>query len=115
MGFDWLKKMTVPLFSIKISWGGGRKAHVEKLSLGGIPVYKDKEDHYTPDGRKVFYKLLEDPEWRPYCLVCDTMKRMILVDEHFFECTECKNYIGSDMKFAARVGGQSEKKGLRGY
>lgn len=44
---DWLKKMTVPLFSIKIRWGGG-KIWIEKATVGGaIPVVEETKKSET--------------------------------------------------------------------
>lgn len=39
---DWMKNIKIPLFGISISWGGGKKPTVDKVSLGGLPVYKDE-------------------------------------------------------------------------
>lgn len=37
-----------------------------------------------------------DPNWRPYCLVCDTMLRMRKTD-FGYECVACKNKINHDL------------------
>lgn len=37
-----------------------------------------------------------DPNWRPYCCRCDTMKRMEKT-EYGYKCACCGNEINSDM------------------
>jgi hypothetical protein len=36
----------------------------------------------------VFWKLAQDPTWRPYCLACRTMDRMTR-DHDVFRCRSC--------------------------
>lgn len=37
-----------------------------------------------------------DPDWRPYCLVCTSMKRMEKT-EYGFRCVACLNKINHDL------------------
>lgn len=37
-----------------------------------------------------------DPDWRPYCLVCDTMLRMRKTD-YGYQCIACGNEINHDL------------------
>lgn len=38
----------------------------------------------------------KDPTYRPYCLMCDSMARMVRTD-YGFQCSACKNKINTDM------------------
>lgn len=49
----WLEKATIPLFGIKITWGGGNKTQIEKVTVGGIPVVnKEKKDQKEKEENK---------------------------------------------------------------
>lgn len=39
---------------------------------------------------------LNDKNWRPYCLKCSTMKRMVKTSYGFI-CTHCNNKIKEDL------------------
>jgi hypothetical protein len=43
-----------------------------------------------------YWKLVEDPNWRPYCLACATMQRMTPV-QRGFRC-QCGVVVGRDMR-----------------
>lgn len=44
-----------------------------------------------------YWKLREDPKWLPYCLMCDTLKRMERTGDTF-KCRKCGNVVDEDMK-----------------
>jgi hypothetical protein len=41
-------------------------------------------------------KRLEDPSWRPYCLVCSSARRM-KAEVYGYQCFGCKNQINFDL------------------
>jgi hypothetical protein len=45
----------------------------------------------------MYYKLIENPKWKPYCLNCTTMNRMVSPPKGF-KCLDCRNEIDFDMK-----------------
>ena len=51
----------------------------------------------APTRSQVYWKLAEDPSWRPYCLNCRTMARMTRVADGF-RCEACKLKVGLDMR-----------------
>jgi hypothetical protein len=38
----------------------------------------------------------KDPNWRPYCLMCDTMLRMTK-ESYGYKCQMCRNEINHDL------------------
>lgn len=44
----------------------------------------------------MYWKLEQDPNWRPYCLRCPSMLRMIPMPYGFW-CAACDNHIDRDM------------------
>lgn len=49
------------------------------------------------DETEIYWKLREAPDWRPYCLVCSSMQRMV-PREYGFMCLSCDNRIDRNME-----------------